>query len=157
MNPANPASAAIPAAREAITRCRAYLANQSSFAVETTLAGNGPIALIREAKATGYGILVFFIALSNPELNVYRVSLRVQQGGHDVPDADIRRRYERSLANAAEALRLANEGIVFDNSGLRRRRMLETRNGKIIWRAKQVPEWIADLDRQISRPADPRR
>lgn len=155
MKPADPASAAIPAGREAISRCRAYLANQSSFAVETTLAGNGPIAMIREAKARGYGIMVFYIALSNPELNIDRVNLRVQQGGHDVPDADIRRRYERSLANAPEALLLANEGVVFDNSGLRRRRMIETRNGQIIWRAKRVSKWVAGLERQISRAADP--
>jgi predicted ABC-type ATPase len=154
MNPAGPASAAVAAGREAISRCRAYLVNQSSFAVETTLAGKGPIAMIREAKARGYGILVFFIALSNPELNIHRVSMRVQQGGHDVPDADIRRRYERSLANAAEALLLAHEAVVFDNSGLRRQRMLEIRNGQIIWRAKQVPEWVAGLERQISRAVD---
>ncbi|MBZ5620004.1 MAG: AAA family ATPase [Acidobacteriia bacterium] len=63
-------------------------------------------------------------------------------------------RHERSLANAAEALLLANEGVVFDNSGLRRRPMLEIRNGQITWRAKRVSKWAADLERQISRAAD---
>jgi predicted ABC-type ATPase len=84
MNSADPAVATVAAGREAIARCRAYLSSQTSFAVETTLAGNGPIAMIREAKASGFSIWLLFIALNNPELNIQRVRTRVEQGGHHV-------------------------------------------------------------------------
>ena len=56
--------------------------------------------------------------LASPALHIHRVRLRVSQCGHDIPDADIRRRYERSLRRAPEALRLCDEAVVFDNSGL---------------------------------------
>jgi hypothetical protein len=89
--------------------------------------------------------------LSNPELNIHRVSLRVQQGGHNVPDADVRRRYERSLANAAEALLLANDGVVFDNSGLRRRRMLEIRK----WSNHLARKAGTRVGRRLGAPKSP--
>jgi predicted ABC-type ATPase len=155
INLADPALAAAPAGRESIVRCRAYLAAKTSFAVETTLAGRGTITMMREAKAAGFGIRLLYIALSAPGLNVRRVRLRVEQGGHDVPDTDIRRRYDRSLAHAAEAFSLADEGEVFDNSGRGHLRMLEIRNGQITWRAKQVPEWVAGLEQQICNAQKP--
>ena len=54
MNPLKPAANAIPAARVAITRCRTYLTGRVSFAMETTLAGNGALSILREAKQAGY-------------------------------------------------------------------------------------------------------
>lgn len=56
INPSEPALAAAAAAREAIARCRQYLANKTSFAVETTLAGKGAIAMMRQAKSAGFRI-----------------------------------------------------------------------------------------------------
>jgi predicted ABC-type ATPase len=149
LSPADPALAAIAAAREAITRCQAFLASQTSFAVETTLAGTGTLAMMREAKAAGFVVRLLFIALYKPEMNIHRVRIRARLGGHDVPDTDIRRRYARSLDHAAQAFRMADDGVVFDNSGLAHQRMLEIRNGKVTWRANTLPDWVADLDRQI--------
>jgi predicted ABC-type ATPase len=149
INPSEPALGAAAAAREAIARCRKYLANKTSFAVETTLAGKGAIAMMRQAKSAGFRIQLLYVALSSPELHIQRVRLRVSQGGHDVPDEDILRRYARSLAHAPEAMRLADEAVVFDNSGLDRQRMLEVRKGRITWRRVRIPSWVADLDRRI--------
>src|SRR5580704_16482471 len=50
IDPVRPARAAIPAARQAILRCRALLASCASFALETTLAGHGAITIMREAR-----------------------------------------------------------------------------------------------------------
>jgi len=78
-------------------------------------------------------------------LQIERVRLRVSQGGHDIPDADIRRRYGRSLLHAPEAMRLADETVVLDNSGPRPERMLILKDGQIIWRASSLPQWVQGL------------
>ena len=68
------------------------LQQRESFVVETTLSGNGTITMMRQAREAGYRISVVYIALKYPELNIERVQIRVAEGGHDVPEADIRRR-----------------------------------------------------------------
>jgi predicted ABC-type ATPase len=69
----------------------------------------------------------------------------VSQGGHDIPDVDIRRRYWRSLIRAPEALRLADESIVLDNSGIQPVRMALFKAGGVVWRAATLPEWVQRL------------
>jgi predicted ABC-type ATPase len=95
-----PASAALPAARRAILRCRELLAAHETFTLETTLAGQGGLSVIRRARAAGYRCVVVYIAMNNPELHIERVRLRASRGGHDIPDTDVRRRYWRSIAHA---------------------------------------------------------
>jgi predicted ABC-type ATPase len=140
-----PARSAIPAAREAILKCKRLLADQESFVLETTLAGHGALGIVRKAKNAGYQTLLVYVALGDPELHIERVRLRVARGGHDIPDADIRRRYWRSLMRSPEALRLAEEAVVLDNSGLHPVRLLLLRNGIIVWRADSLPEWVKRL------------
>jgi predicted ABC-type ATPase len=147
IDPIRPARAAIPAARQTILRCRALLASHVSFALETTLAGHRAITIMREARKVGYRIVLVYVALKDPELHIERVRLRVSRGGHDIPDVDIRRRYARSLIRAPEALDLADEAVVLDNSGLHPVRMLLFRNGAVVWRAEMLPEWAQRLHR----------
>src|SRR5258708_5550063 len=73
----NPASSAIPAAREAILRCRRLLVDRESFTLETTLSGHGAIAIVRDAKRAGYRTFIAYLALGDPELHIERVRLRV--------------------------------------------------------------------------------
>jgi predicted ABC-type ATPase len=142
---AHPAQSAIPAAREAILRCKTLLAERASFTLETTLAGHGAIAIMREAGKAGYQTFLVYVSLGDPELHIERVRLRVSQGGHDIPDSDIRRRYWRSLMRAPEALRLVDEAVVLDNSGLYPVRMLLLRGGHVVWSAEKLPEWVQRL------------
>ncbi len=113
--------------------------------METTLAGEGPLKTIRAAKKRGYFVRLIFIALDSPDRNIDRVSQRVSQGGHDVPDEDVRRRYERSLANAPEAIRLADEAKVYDNSGTDAQKVIAARNGVITWHIPNPPAWVARI------------
>ncbi len=145
MEAAEPSRAAIPAARAAILKCRALITQRASFIVESTLAGNGAIALMRAAKGAGYRTLLIYVALGEPELHIDRVRLRVAQGGHDIPDADIRRRYFRSLSRAPEAIRLADEAIVLDNAGPKPERVLMLRSGQVTWTAGSLPVWVCEL------------
>ena len=85
------------------------------------------------------------MALGNPDLHIERVRLRVAQGGHDIPDADIRRRYFRSLSRAPKAIRLAEEATVLDNTGPIPRRLLMFRKGRIVWSLNSLPAWVQEL------------
>jgi predicted ABC-type ATPase len=142
MNPQDPSSAAIAAGREVLKRTADYLNRGVSFAVETTLSGSGRVDLIRRAKSRGYEVHLLFIGLDTPERCITRVRNRVARGGQFVSDAEVRRRYARSLANAALALRLANTTKFYDNSGHGHRLILVANAGIVIWQAEQIPEWL---------------
>ncbi|MCB1020161.1 MAG: zeta toxin family protein [Bryobacterales bacterium] len=144
LNPAAPERASIAAARAAIGRSRSLLEMRRNFVVETTLAGVGPVALMRDARERGFRIRLVFVCLSTPELNIERVRERVLQGGHDVPVEDIRRRYSRSLENASVAASLAEEALLVDNS-FTPATVASVRAGRVIWQANPMPEWAQSI------------
>jgi predicted ABC-type ATPase len=100
------------------------------------------VDLIRQAKSRGYEIHLVFVGLDSPDRCITRVRNRAARGGHFVPDADVRRRYARSVANAALALRLADTAKFYDNSGDGHRLILVANAGVVVWRAEGVPEWV---------------
>ena len=72
-----------------------------------------------------------YVGLGDAKRNIQRVQQRVQNGGHDVPIEDIKRRFERSMANLPLATELADSFAVYDNSGLDMRRVLYVKNHEI--------------------------
>jgi predicted ABC-type ATPase len=106
--PENPASAALAAGRQAIDRAKGYIQSNRSFIVETTLAGNSYLKLMREVKSLGWFVRLTYIGINNPTTNIQRVRSRVKLGGHDVPILEILRRYERSLVNLNKAAKIAD-------------------------------------------------
>ena len=142
MNPQDPSSAAIAAGREVLKRTADYLNRGVSFAVETTLSSRNRVDLIRQAKSRGYEIHLVFVGLDSPDRCITRVRNRAARGGHFVPDADVRSRYARSVANAALALRLADTAKFYDNSGDDARLFLVANAGVVVWRGEGVPEWV---------------
>lgn len=100
---------------------------------------------MRDAQRMGYRTYLVYVALGDPELHIERVRLRVLQGGHDIADADIRRRYFRSLHRAPEALQIADEAVVLDNAGLHPVRKLLLRKGIVEWKAEILPPWVDQL------------
>jgi len=113
-----------------------------SFAFETTLSGRSKADLIRKAKSRGYEIHLVFIGLDSPERCITRIRNRAARGGHFIPDADVRRRYSRSIANAARALRLADIAKFYDNSGDGARLVLVAQAGVVVWQAEPLPAWV---------------
>jgi hypothetical protein len=99
-----------------LAEARSLIAAKASFAIETTLSGKTHVALIREAKARGYRILLHYIVIGSATQAVARVALRVKLGGHHVPEDDIRRRFDRSRRHfLADYLPLADEWGLWDN------------------------------------------
>ncbi len=111
-------------------------------------------AAIEAALERSFFTRRFYICLDNPERSIQRVRERVAQGGHDVPDADVRRRYTRSLTNAGHILQLVHQGLVFANSGVEPRPVLEMRGGRVVGLADEIPEWAAELLELNTKPRE---
>jgi predicted ABC-type ATPase len=76
--------------------------------------------LIKEAKRKGYDVHIFFLWIPNIHLAKERIKQRVKQGGHHVPDVDVKRRLDRSLKNFFDLyMPLADAWDIFDNSTMK--------------------------------------
>jgi predicted ABC-type ATPase len=108
---------AVEASRLMLERVRRMVAKREDFAVETTLAGRAYLRMIHEWKALGYQVELMFLQLPSADLAVERVKQRVAQGGHNIPEPDIRRRFERGIANFKQLYRSAVDAWqIFDAS-----------------------------------------
>jgi len=83
---------------------------------ETVMSHPSKIAELQAAARAGYAITVICVATENPDINIERVSLRVADGGHDVPRDRIRARHRRSLALAPCAIGFAANAYIYDNT-----------------------------------------
>ena len=92
------------------------IAERLDFAFETTLGGNTIARLLETALAAGVEVRVWFVGLSSPELHIARVRERVAAGGHDIPEAKIRERFDASRLNLIRLLPKLTELRVYDNS-----------------------------------------
>ena len=91
---------------------------KESFAFETTLSGLNYIRRIRAWQNLGYKVILYFLKLPNEEMAVNRVKLRVSEGGHDIPDVVIKRRFTKGWGNfLSHYKKTVDTWVVFDNSG----------------------------------------
>jgi predicted ABC-type ATPase len=86
------------------------------FTFETTLGGNTIPRMLAEAAKRGVEVDIFYVGLASAEAHIERVRQRVSAGGHDIPEADIRRRYLHSLINLVILLPVLTELRLYDNS-----------------------------------------
>ena len=120
LSPFAPASAAMRAGRLMLEEIRRNVSSGQSFAFETTLAGSGYARRIPQWQAAGYWVHLIFLSLQHPDLAVERVGVRVAQGGHDVPEPVIRRRFAKGWSNFHHLYReLVDSWRLYDNSGER--------------------------------------
>lgn len=120
ISPLDPARAAVAAGRLLVKRLDLLAARATSFAFESTLSGLAHVRRLRHFKTLGYRIEVVFLSLPSSAVAVQRVQSRVEQGGHDVPRADIIRRFARGLENFRSVYGpLADSWAMYDNSGPR--------------------------------------
>ena len=118
LSPFAPEAAAIKAGRLMLEEIAACAGRRQSFAFETTLAGLGYLRHIRAWKASGYHVGLFFLALPSVDLAIARVAERVRQGGHDIPEDVIRRRFEAGRRNFEHQYRAAVDAwALYDNAG----------------------------------------
>ena len=97
--PFAPETAAMRAGRLMLQELARHFVAGESFAFETTLSGRGYVPHIRTWRSAGYAVKLIFLRLDSPEEAIARVAQRVLQGGHDVPEPTIRRRFAAGLYN----------------------------------------------------------
>ncbi len=117
LSPLRPESVNQQAGKLMLRRFHDCLASNINFAFETTASGLSYATHLKKAKETDYSINLIFLWLAGPDLAIKRVAQRVKQGGHDIPEEDIIRRYYRGLKNLLELyLPLADTALILDNS-----------------------------------------
>jgi predicted ABC-type ATPase len=113
----DPNSANITASRIMLDRLHELAALRADFAFETTLSGQTTAPWLRSLRDVGYVIDLHYFWLASADLAVARVAHRVGRGGHNVPEATIRRRYRQSIQNFFTLYRPASSRWhVYDNS-----------------------------------------
>jgi predicted ABC-type ATPase len=140
-------------------RLEAAMAGGTNFAFETTLGGRTIPRLLDEAAET-HDVVVIYCGLASVAMHVARVGLRVRHGGHDIPEATIRRRWDSSRRNLIALLPRLARLQVFDNSAEAPpgadvpfpRLLLEMKDGRLLHPARDdlpalqaTPDWAKPI------------
>jgi predicted ABC-type ATPase len=116
--PFAPETAAVKAARLMLDEIDSCAKLGENFAFETTLSGIGYLRSIEQWRAVGYRVSLLFLSLPDADTAVARVALRVEQGGHFIPEPVIRRRFARGLLNFhTHYKQVVDDWALYDNTG----------------------------------------
>lgn len=117
LSPFHPDHAAIRAGRIMLKEMKSYIEKNESFAFETTLSGKLYASKIPNWQSLGYLVKLMYLSLPSANIAVARVAARVAQGGHDIPEPVIRRRFVKSNSNFKTLYKpLVNSWILYDSS-----------------------------------------
>lgn len=137
---------AYAAARLADSLRRELIAQRESFVFETVFSNpvGEKIEFLRQASEAGYTTILCFIGISGADVSDQRVAMRISQGGHDVPQAKLRERFPRVLANLKSAIGVLPHVWVYDNDDLARpfRLVAVVENGNVVRLNLPVPRWL---------------
>ncbi|MDQ3321502.1 MAG: zeta toxin family protein [Acidobacteriota bacterium] len=124
-----PETVAITAGKIMLRRLDELTESNVDFAFETTLSTRSFLQRLNRMRENGYKFKLVFLYLENSELAVLRVAERVRQGGHDIPEATIKRRYEKGLQNFFALYQpIADNWIFYDNSDAENIRLIAKGN-----------------------------
>lgn len=134
----------------------AALAGGLTYAFETTLGGKSIAKLLLDGARRGAEIHVWFAGLATPELHLKRIAARVAAGGHDIPEAKVRERFDASRSNLVRLMPHLASLRVYDNSveadpraGKRPQPvlLLQMQAGRVVSHAplKHIPAWAKPL------------
>lgn len=131
ISPFQPEKVAVEAGRIMLKRIDELFKLKVDFAFETTLSSKTYKEKVLYAQANGYQVTLLFFWLRNVELAIDRVKLRVEEGGHNIPEDTIKRRYKTGIKNLFEIyLSLADVFIILDNSDTKYDFIAEGKKGK---------------------------
>ena len=117
--PFNPETASFKAGRLMLEEIDECVDAGHSFAFETTLSGLAYLKKIAVWQPLGYQVKLWFLSLPNEDIAVSRVSRRVLQGGHNIPEDVIRRRFKAGLANFHQRYsKIVDSWAFYDSSGM---------------------------------------
>lgn len=130
--------------KAAIERIDQSLEMGINFTQETTLSGSRTLKTIKKAIDRNYYIRLYYIGVNSAEESIRRIKNRVEKGGHSIPDDDVIRRYGKRFDDLLTILPYCNEVYFYDNeNGFVE--AAEYRNGKLIIKCDDVPDWLGEL------------
>ncbi len=132
----------------AVNRINDCLNKGINFTQETTLSGVRILKTINEAREKGYFIRLYYVGVSSSEESVKRIKNRVEKGGHDIPPADVERRYNKRFEDLSKVLPYCNEVRFYDNeNGFTEK--AEYKNGSLILKGGNTPLWLTELSQYL--------
>jgi predicted ABC-type ATPase len=132
ISPFNPESVAITAGKVMLERIETLINEKVDFGFETTLSSFGALRIIEVPDYKAIGSLWYFFWLNSAETAIQRVAQRVSEGGHDIPDETIVRRYYRGIDNFKRLFQSAGDfWMIVDNSGSRFRIIAESEDALV--------------------------
>ena len=139
---------AIDAGKIAIRKINECLAKELSFTQETTLSGFLTERTVKQARAKGYVVRLFYIGLNTAAESLERIQNRVTKGGHNIAPHDVERRFVKRFGDLARVLPYCNEVRFFDNeNGFVE--VGEYRNGEVICMGEYRPSWLSGLINEL--------
>ncbi|HEV8051630.1 MAG TPA: AAA family ATPase [Parachlamydiaceae bacterium] len=140
--PLHPESVSLSASKLMLKRLDELLVANKSFAFETTASGINYVKHLKRAREQGYKIHLLFLWLSSPDLAVKRVAKRVSQGGHNIPEDTIRRRYRAGIKNLIkEYLPLSDSALILDNSLNKPNKVIAIKNDAELLKVEDANIW----------------
>ena len=134
----------IKGGKTAIERINNCLNMGVSFTQETTLSGIRTVKTIKRAIELDYYIRLYYVGVSTADESIKRIKNRVEKGGHDIPEQDVKRRYKKRFEDLVNIIPYCNEVRFFDNeNGFVEK--AEYKNGELITKSNNIPRWIKDL------------
>ncbi|CAH0355073.1 zeta toxin family protein [Aquabacterium sp. CECT 9606] len=92
------------------------IAQKLDYNFETTLGGRSFTRLLEQAALQGFEVRLWYVGLLSADHHIARVKARVAKGGHDIPEVDIRRRFDQSRLQLIQLLPHLTELRVYDNT-----------------------------------------
>ncbi len=118
LSPLDPGAAQVAAGRVFLAELDRVSSARTDFAFESTLSGLTYLPRLKRWKTAGYNIEIIYLKLDTVNVSLERIAARVRSGGHNVPEADARRRFGRSWTNFEIHYRpLADCSWVFNVTG----------------------------------------
>lgn len=117
LSPFQPEKVSLEAGRIMLERIDDLLRTKADFAFETTLSTRSYVNTIKRAKENGYEVTLLYFWLNSQELAIERVKERVREGGHNIPEQVIRRRYNKGIKNLTNLfIPVVDNWMIIDNS-----------------------------------------
>ena len=120
----------------------------TSFGFESTYSGRSRPDIVRRAKRLGYTTNAIFLGTRDAEINIARVYKRVSEGGHDVVESEVRRRWTAAWANLIETWSEFDSVRVLDSSG-QTAVEIARKDGHRVGTVENVPRWAQKLAEKL--------
>lgn len=126
LSPFAPSRFDIRAGRIMLERIKELSGARKTFGIETTLSGKTYLKILNEMKDSGYRIYMYYLWIPNYQLGVERIKNRVKEGGHNIPEHTVKRRFDKTLWNLFHTyLPVLDYLAIFDNSRVQPRIIYE--------------------------------